>query len=534
MQAIGGRFEWDLTPYPRRRKSDPAFAIVQTNANWVFAKAKHPEAGYEFVEGCAARGQSCGQPAGRRWVGMLQANLEEGLTAQKDSMIQARSTMWRTTLPSSRRGVFRAVALGTGALGGACGGEAAPAAPVASSGEVEAWTRHTGERGQWFEGQLVPAFNAAYPAVRVKHVAIASTDEFYEKLTAAVVSGSPPGLAQLKDFWTPDLAVRQVLAPLDAYVTRSKVVRPELYLKIQWDACKWDGKLYSIPIYAGATNLFANVAAAREVGLVDAKGQYKPADTWEEFAEQTVRLNAPDRPRWGTQLYRYDANESTLWAWLPYLYQNGGEFTTKDFKKPLFHRPEGVEALQYQVNMVRSGTVRPAAAPVRSPVENGAIGIWVTGSGGAEGYKRAQTLEFDVAPLPRKKNRASSLVGNTYALARGAPNVGGAWALLEFLQRDEHDAAFNSTTGNLPAKLANLARPPWSTEKYQQVQIQMAQLPETRFRVMFPGYTEVGLRVGQALADAYALKLPPKDALEEAARDVERLLAAAPPTPAKR
>jgi multiple sugar transport system substrate-binding protein len=184
---------------------------------------------------------------------------------------------------SRRRLLGGAAALGTAVLPvalGACGtGTAPPAPPAAPSGEVEAWTRHTGERGQWFEGQLVPAFNAAHPAVRVKHVAIASTDEFYEKLTAAVVAGAAPGLAQLKDFWTPDLAVRQVLAPLDGYVTRSKVVRPELYLKIQWDACKWEGTLYSIPMYSGATNLFANVAAAREVGLVDARGQYRPADT---------------------------------------------------------------------------------------------------------------------------------------------------------------------------------------------------------------------------------------------------------------
>lgn len=355
------------------------------------------------------------------------------------------------------------------------------------TGEVEAWTRHTGARGQWFEGELVPAFIAEHSAVRVKHVAIAGTEEYYEKFVAAVAAGVPPGLTQLKDFWVPDLAVRQVLAPLDGYVPRSKVVRPEHYLKIQWDASKWAGKLYAVPMYAGATNLFANLAAAREAGLVDASGAYRPADTWEEFATQAALLTSAERPRWGTQLYRYDANESTLWAWLPYLYQNGGEFVTRDYKKPLFQRPEGIEALQYQVNLLRTGLCRPSSAPVSNPVENGHVGIWVTGSGGAEGYKRAQGLEFDVAPLPKKQNRASSVVGNNYALSRGAPNAAAAWALLEFLERDEHDATFNRATGNLPAKVANLAQPPWSTERYQQIQIQMARLPETRFRVMFPG-----------------------------------------------
>jgi ABC-type glycerol-3-phosphate transport system substrate-binding protein len=362
--------------------------------------------------------------------------------------------------------------------------------------------------------------------VRVKHVAIGNTEEFYEKLIAAVAGGVAPGFAQMKDFWVPDLAVRGVLAPLDGLVARSRGVRPDLYLKIQWDSCKWDGTLYAVPMYAGATNLFANVAAAREVGLVDANGQYRPAETWDEFATQAARLTVPDRPRWGTQLYRYDANESTLWAWLPYLYQNGGEFMSRDYKRPLFHQAQGVEALQYQVNLLRSGACRPESVPVTGPVENGHVGLWVTGTGGAESYKRAQTLEWDVAMLPRKRNGASTLVGNTYSLARGAPNIGAAWALLEFLQRDEHDAEFNRTTGNLPARLANLARPPWSTEKYQRMQIQVARLPETRFRVMFPGYTDVGQRVGQALADAYAFRLPPKDALEHAARDVERLVLA--------
>ena len=42
------------------------------------------------------------------------------------------------------------------------------------------------------------------------------------------------------------------------------------------------------------------------------------------------------------------------------------------------------------------------------------------------------------------------------------------------------------------------------------------------------------VRVGQALADAYALKLPPKEALDEAARNAERLLTEQSQPPAKR
>lgn len=50
MKAIGERFEWDVAPYPRRRKGDPSYGLVQSNGNWVFARARHPEAGYELVK----------------------------------------------------------------------------------------------------------------------------------------------------------------------------------------------------------------------------------------------------------------------------------------------------------------------------------------------------------------------------------------------------------------------------------------------------------------------------------------------------
>jgi multiple sugar transport system substrate-binding protein len=50
MQAIGDRFEWDLVPYPRRRKGDPSYGLIGGNGDWAYAKAKHPEEGYELIK----------------------------------------------------------------------------------------------------------------------------------------------------------------------------------------------------------------------------------------------------------------------------------------------------------------------------------------------------------------------------------------------------------------------------------------------------------------------------------------------------
>jgi multiple sugar transport system substrate-binding protein len=50
VELIGGRFEWDVVPYPRRRAGEPSYGLVGGNAGWSYVKAKHPEEGYEFLK----------------------------------------------------------------------------------------------------------------------------------------------------------------------------------------------------------------------------------------------------------------------------------------------------------------------------------------------------------------------------------------------------------------------------------------------------------------------------------------------------
>jgi multiple sugar transport system substrate-binding protein len=50
VKAIGDSFEWDIVPYPSRRKGAPSWSFAGCNAGLVFARAQHPEEGYELLK----------------------------------------------------------------------------------------------------------------------------------------------------------------------------------------------------------------------------------------------------------------------------------------------------------------------------------------------------------------------------------------------------------------------------------------------------------------------------------------------------
>lgn len=56
---------------------------------------------------------------------------------------------------------------------------------------------------------------------------------------------------------------------------------------------------------------------------------------------------------YGLDLPIYDKNGGYTWNWLPFLWQNGGEFLNDDRTEAMFNSPEGVEALEFWKKMVQ-------------------------------------------------------------------------------------------------------------------------------------------------------------------------------------
>src|SRR5258706_9524512 len=149
-----------------------------------------------------------------------------------------------------RMGSARVPLLATAAvavLAAACHGDGRSHVTV-----VEFWAM--GREGEVVQ-QLVPAFEARTPGVRVRVQQI-PWSAAHEKLLTAYVGEAMPDVMQLGNTWLPEFVALGAVEPLDARVAGSAAVPPDAYPAGVLDPNVLEGATYAVPWYVDTRVLF--------------------------------------------------------------------------------------------------------------------------------------------------------------------------------------------------------------------------------------------------------------------------------------
>lgn len=86
-----------------------------------------------------------------------------------------------------------------------------------------------------------------------------------------------------------------------------------------------------------------NLALFYNKDLFDAAGLDYPDDTWkwDDLRNAAKTLTDTEAGVYGLDLPVYDKNGGYTWNWLPFLWQNGGEFLNEDRTEAVFNSAEG-------------------------------------------------------------------------------------------------------------------------------------------------------------------------------------------------
>ncbi|RME76493.1 MAG: extracellular solute-binding protein [Chloroflexi bacterium] len=111
-----------------------------------------------------------------------------------------------------------------------------------------------------------------------------------EALLTAVASGTPPDMTSEAPYL--DLMARGVLAPLEELVAGSSIIKKEDFIEGNWEAGKYQGKLYGIP----ALECFVRYGLNYNTRMVEAAGldPENPPVTWQEALEWHKELTKFD------------------------------------------------------------------------------------------------------------------------------------------------------------------------------------------------------------------------------------------------
>jgi ABC-type glycerol-3-phosphate transport system substrate-binding protein len=390
--------------------------------------------------------------------------------------------------------------------------------PTAQPVSLLLWEAHSPQMTTATEAQR-ERFHQKVPHIRVVQEKVDfGTD--YEKLIAAVAGGSAPDIAPIWSGLLPQFAAQGAIVSLDQYGGRT--VARELFPAVV-EYVEWQGKLWGLP-YSMSPRFYVynkDHYAAAGIGKVPA--------TWDELIEVARKLT--DEKTGGFSVPTSGGGLVDHFSQM--LWQSGGEFFDKDVTRATFHGPAGQAALQFLVDLVQKHRVlQPSGQPGgRTGFLQGTVASFIDGPWIFDERNRvAPHLQYDVAepPIPRGGKKATFASTGAYAVFGQSKYPKEAAEFIKFVSSKEGQVVLiQHYKGNARGDIYDEPEVKALVREMPQITITRAVGPYARISPTLPEWGQMSREALQPnLGAAMAGKLGVKEALDEAARIVDTILAA--------
>lgn len=347
-----------------------------------------------------------------------------------------RGTLRRTLL---QRAATLAAVPALAACGGTTSGSSAQpgasAAPV-SLEHVDWWGPTTPVLTTFFDG-IKRDFEAKTPNTTVNYTFVqGGTTGVREKWVVNTAGGTPHDSSQVSVAFVRELMEAGTIEPLDAYLAKT----PDLALANFVDSGQfyntYQGKHVGIPFDGPAMNVIAyNVDHFKAVGL-DPSRTFTWSWTVDQFRDAAKRLVKTE----GGKNIRgaFSPIGLSVANLLPWLYANGGEFYSPDYRKTLVNSQQGKEALQLLLDLRYRDNL--AAEVDGASFENEGYAMQFRGSWEA-GYilDKNPKIQFGFAPIPKGpsgSHPSSQTWTNMWAMTKEGKHKDAAWKWLAFVNSE--------------------------------------------------------------------------------------------------
>lgn len=309
----------------------------------------------------------------------------------------------------------------------------------------------------------VDGFVAKFPNLNIT-VASGSLNfglDSQSRFLTAIAANTPPDVVYMDRNIPRSYAAMEAIVPLDDRIRRSKIKPEEWWPYLRNDVTQ-AGKVIGIPTHTDARVFNWNKQYFREAG-VDPE---KPPATWDEvtaISAKLVRRGAETKlDRTGFMPWGGGFHTGGL-SFFVHLWQAGGESLTPDERKPRFHEPPGVKALDWMMTVARQIGGSPgykelvsglATGPGLDAFSAGRLGMHLSGQSIQPDYvKNVPALQFGVAeiPIPAGGKPAAYTGGFALCVPKNAPHVDAGFAFMEHWISDENQLTWCNPTHYVPS-----------------------------------------------------------------------------------
>ncbi|MEE3234455.1 MAG: sugar ABC transporter substrate-binding protein [Candidatus Latescibacterota bacterium] len=378
---------------------------------------------------------------------------------------------------------------------------------------MQAWTK-----------QAVGGFNASRDDIEIE---LEQRDwaTQRESLISTTILGDGPDIVRVHHKYSVEFGQLGGLYPLDSFADFPKV--KDLILDNVWEQVSYDGRYYGVPVTMAPFILAVNTSILSENGL-------EVPETWEDFEELGNFL-----AKKGIHVFTMPGgvNLDTAYRFLPLLMKAGGRVFDRNWTRATFNGSAGVAALEFLVNLKKSGFMPAASAAYRFD-ENAAhwssgkaaLSIegpwWQNATSGNYGFDLSNLA---LAPVPRPSKKIGDSPSATLldvfmmSITGYTPVPEYAWEVMKTLYvEDPVWRAPNPDLGGIPTQKA--AYENGIESDYIGLDV-MAEEGENA--VGWPGHpsiTEIQRHIADAVNIALVGTMTPKEALDQAAESVNEIL----------
>ena len=363
---------------------------------------------------------------------------------------------------------------------------------------------------------VIPRFEKLNPTIKVEQVPF-SYGNLQQKLTTSVAGGTLPDVIRADLAWVPQYAKLRAFAPLDVVMPDFKKIAKAMYpgsLATNY----YKGHYYGLPLDTNTRVLMYNKDALASAGIT------KPPTTFAELRAAAPRLKAKG-------IYLFADGGTGGWNVLPWIWSGGGSLTNKTFTKAtgFLNSAKSVAAVQLLVDLYRDGAIPSLITgdTGATGTEDGlATGKYATILDGPWMFpifaKAYPGFKLQTALVPKGPGGSISVVGGEdIVLSQSSKKKAAALQFIRFMTSSWAQEQM-AHAGQMPVR-ADVSKQLKKINAY--FGIFASQLKQARPRTPSPNWPQIDTVLGNAVAAAIKGSQPTKAALDDAARQIDALLA---------
>jgi multiple sugar transport system substrate-binding protein len=283
---------------------------------------------------------------------------------------------------------------------------------------------------------VADAFNKSHPGATVNIVHIPNQGDHMTKLSTAMTAGNPPDVFLINYRRYGQFAAKGVIEPAGPLLAKSATLKEDLYYPEALNAFKYKGVLQCIPQNVSNLVVYYNKDLFTKYKVPFPKADW----TWNDFLGAATAITQDTNADGKKETYGVSV-EPQIIRLAPFVWSNGGDIVDNPDKPTMFTLTSGParDAVQFFTDLQLAYKVVPTEAEAKaedgeSMFMNGKLGMILQSRAATPSFREITSFQWDVAPLPMQKQKASILHSDAYCIAAASKNKDLAWSFVEYAQ----------------------------------------------------------------------------------------------------